>query len=213
MAVHPGLPILTALATVLFLPAFPGSVEAGIRRSALVEPITFSSPDEASSVAALRNRLAALSPTVRRDEAERLARCAYTTSRQLRRNYRVVWPPGLQNFLIHTGARKRGYCFQWAEDLMVPLNALKLETLELHWGEAYPATTSEHNNVVVTARGQPFEQGLLLDCWRYSGRLVWLPVTSDLHYEWKENKAVAARVLQRATSPENRDQSASTGSH
>ena len=194
-------PILAVTAGLLV--AFSSVGEAGIRRSSLAEPMSFSTTDEASSVAALRNRVMALSPTVRRDEAERLARCAYTTTRALKRQYRVVWPPGLQNFLIHTGVRKRGYCFQWAEDLIVQLDALKLQTLELHWGEAFPGTWSEHNNVVVTAKGHPFSQGLLLDCWRYSGRLVWLPVTSDLQYEWKENKAVAARALARGSAPTN----------
>ena len=167
---------------------------ASIFVSAGDEAATHSTSDEAWSVATLRDRISQLSPSVRRDEAQRLAQCAYTNSRRLAREYRVVWPPGLQNFLIKTGARKRGYCFHWAEDLLVPLDALKLETLEFHWGESFAGTASEHNNVVVTARGQPFQQGLLLDCWRY-GRLIWMPVLADRHYKWTENKPVAARVL------------------
>jgi hypothetical protein len=158
------------------------------------EAATHSTSDEAWSVATLRDRIVRLSPSVRKDEAQQLAQCAYTNSRRLAREYRVVWPPGLQNFLIKTGARKRGYCYHWAEDLLVPLDALKLQTLEFHWGESFAGTASEHNNVVVTAKGQPFHQGLLLDCWRY-GRLIWLSVPEDHHYRWVENKAVAARVL------------------
>jgi hypothetical protein len=155
------------------------------------EPAFATSADDA----ALRIRLAALSPSVRPEEAQRVARCAYTTGRELKREWQVVWPPGLQNFLVNTGARKGGLCFQWATELLLRLDALKLETLELHWAESFERTASEHNVIVVTARGQPFAQGILLDNWRYGGRLIWGPVTGDPHYQWKENKAEAVRRL------------------
>ncbi|HWM26155.1 MAG TPA: hypothetical protein VNP98_15170 [Chthoniobacterales bacterium] len=143
----------------------------------------------------LRKRLAALSPTIRPEEAQLVARCAYNTGRELKREWRVAWPPGFHNFLVNTGARKGGLCFQWATELLLRLDALKLETLELHWAESFERTASEHNVIVVTARGQPFHQGILLDNWRYGGRLIWGPVMEDPHYQWKENKTEAARRL------------------
>ena len=147
--------------------------------------------------AQLRTKLAMLSPTVRVDEAEKLALCAYKTSRRLAREYRVVFPPALNNILINTGGRNRGLCYHWTEDLMLQLDALKLETLELHWGEAFARTFSENNGVVVTAKGQPFGQGIVLDSWRYQGRLYWGPVRKDPEgYPWKENKAQYDRVFQ-----------------
>ena len=144
---------------------------------------------------ALRGRIAALGPTVRPDEAQLIARCAYITGRELKQEWKVVWPPGLQNFLVNTGARKGGLCFQFATELLLRLDALKVKTLELHWAESYEATASEHNVIVVTAVGQPFSQGILLDNWRYGGRLFWGPVTGDPEYRWKENKTEAARRL------------------
>src|SRR5689334_2286011 len=48
---------------------------------------------------ALRGRLLALSPAVRPDEAQRVAECAYTTGRELAREWQVVPLPGVQNFL------------------------------------------------------------------------------------------------------------------
>jgi len=63
---------------------------------------------------------------------------------------------------------------------------------------------------VVTAKGQPFEQGIVLDAWRYQGRLFWSPLRKDPeHYEWKENKAQYDRVMkteaaQRTASSVNR---------
>ena len=194
MAILSSIRLSAAVTAALFFIHGVSSVDAAINISPGDEAAVHSTSNEAWSVAALRDRIVQLSPSVRKDEAQRLAQCAYTNSRRLAREYRVVWPPGLQNFLIKTGARKRGYCFHWAEDLLVPLDALKLETLEFHWAESFAGTASEHNNVVVTARGQPLQQGLLLDCWRY-GHLIWMPVAADRHYKWTENKAVAQRVL------------------
>ena len=143
----------------------------------------------------LKGRIAALSPSIRPEEAQLVARCAYTTGRELKREWKVVWPPGLQNFLVNTGARKGGLCFQWATELLLRLDKLKLKTLELHWAESFPTTASEHNVIVVTAIGQPFESGILLDNWRYGGRLIWGPVTGDSQYRWNENKTEFARRL------------------
>ncbi len=162
----------------------------------------------------LRNRIMALSPMVRPDEAAAVVRCAYTTGRGLARDWRVVWMPGVQNFLVNIGARKGGLCFQWAAELLIRLNALKLQTLELHWAESGAGTSGEHNVLVVTAKGQPFAQGIILDNWRNGGHLLYGPVTLDPEYRWTENPAELARRLKaypittarprRATEKQNR---------
>src|SRR5207253_9830478 len=146
----------------------------------------------------LRTRIAALSPTVSPDEARRVAYAAYMTGRELHREWRVAWLPGVQNFLVNMGARKGGLCFQWATELLVRLDALKLQTLELHWVESFANTNGEHNVIVVAAKGQAFEKGILLDNWRYSGHLVWSQVAMDPEYHWTENKSELARRLGRA---------------
>ena len=143
----------------------------------------------------LRTQIAALSPTVSPDEARRVAYAAYMTGRELHREWRVAWLPGIQNFLVNMGARKGGLCFQWATELLVRLDALKLQTLELHWAESGANTGAEHNVIVVTARGQAFGEGILLDLWRYSGSLVWAHVGMDPDYRWTENKSELARRL------------------
>jgi hypothetical protein len=42
----------------------------------------------------------------------------------------------------------------------------------------------EHNSVVITARDQPFETGLVLDPWRNSGELYWAAAAHD-DYPWE----------------------------
>jgi hypothetical protein len=140
-------------------------------------------------------RLAALAPTVHRAEAQQVVRVAYTTGRELARRWKVVWPPGLQNLLVHFGTREGGLCYQFASELLVRLHDLNLQTLELHWGVSHAASDSEHNVVVVTARGQPFAHGILLDNWRDSGRLIWGKVANDSEYKWSAHNAAIAQEL------------------
>jgi hypothetical protein len=148
---------------------------------------------------ALIEQIVALSPRVRPDEAALVAASVYNAAGQLRRDYGVVWPPLFNNLLVHSGIRKRGLCFQWAEDLLVMLDALKLTSLELHWGEGYAGTWQESNCVVVTAKGQPFNTGIILDCWRHSGHLYWTAVAAD-KVPWVENKAYARFVRAKSAS-------------
>jgi len=127
----------------------------------------------------------------------------YSTASRLRQEYGVVGPPSFvnslfNNFLVNSGIRKRGLCFQWAEDMLAALDALKLASLELHWGEARAGTMRENNAIVVTAKGKPFQSGIVLDCWRHSGRVHWNSVAADHFFPWKENAAYAGFVRARS---------------
>ena len=137
----------------------------------------------------LKEKLVTLAPTVREEDAEAVANCAYRYSRQLAHEYHAVRPAIFHNFLVNVGIKKRGLCYQWTEDLLAQLQTLNVSTLELRWGMARAGTLREHNSVVVTACGQPFEQGIVLDPWRRSGRLVWKPVVED-KYPWVEGELV-----------------------
>jgi hypothetical protein len=148
---------------------------------------------------ALAAQLAALSPKVDPKEAKAVAECAYAAARRLRNQYHMFGTPIFNNFLVYHGFRKRGYCYQWTEDLLLALDALKLKTLELHWGEAYAGTYRENNCLVVTAKGQPFERGMILEAWRHFGHLRWNLVLSD-EDRYFENTKWADRVRARAAS-------------
>jgi hypothetical protein len=162
----------------------------------------FSSPfelpkNDAVNTVALANKLAALSPRVEGNEAKRLAESAYATVARLRQEYRMFGTPIFNNFLVYHGLRKRGYCYHWMADLLVALDALKLKTLELHWGETYAGTWRENNCLVVTAKGQRFDNGIMLESWSHLGHLRWRAVRSDQDH-YVENKKYAQRVLGRS---------------
>ena len=145
------------------------------------------------------NQLAKLSRRVDPNEAKLLAECAYATVARLRQEYRMFGTPIFNNFLVYHGLKKRGYCYQWTEDLLLALDALKHRTLELHWGEAHAGTWMENNCLVVTAKGQPFDRGMILDCWRHFGHLRWNLVPSD-EDRYSENRKYAEMVRARAAS-------------
>jgi hypothetical protein len=136
------------------------------------------------SIKHLRDALVALAPDVDPSEAELLSVTAHTASRSLAREYRVAWCPAFQNLLIHMGKRERGYCGHYARDIGSRLKELKLKTLVLHWGAAYAGTLDENNCLVVTARNQPFQDGIILDGWRKAGRLFWCALKKDSAYQY-----------------------------
>ena len=136
----------------------------------------------------LRQRLVDLSPTVSPEEARRVAYIAYTTGRELAQKWQMGASPTVHSFLINIGVKKGGYCHQFATELLLRLHAQKLQTLELHWAESDAGTETEHNVILVTARGQPFAEGIMLDNWRRAGRLLWGPLNGDPDHKWQENR-------------------------
>jgi hypothetical protein len=145
------------------------------------------SPERMSvNVDALRHALVALGPETDKAEAGLVAETAVTYSSRLAEEYQVVPPARLHNLLIQVGIKDRGLCYHWTEDLMKRLQALDLRTYKLHWGVAHQGNDlREHNSVVITVIGRPFETGLLLDPWRNSGDLYWALVHTD-SYPWQE---------------------------
>jgi hypothetical protein len=135
------------------------------------------------SIKKLRDALVALAPDVDPGEAELLSVTAHTASRNLAREYGLLWSPIFQNFLIHMGKRQRGYCGHYARDIGERLKELRLKTLVLHWGAAFAGTEDESNCLVVTARNQRFQDGIVIDGWRWAGRLFWSPLKKDSEYD------------------------------
>jgi len=139
------------------------------------------------SIKDLSKALAALAPDVDPSEAELVSVTAHTTARSLAREYRVVLNPEFTVFLVNIGLRQRGWCGHWTRDIGARLKELKLKTLVLHWGAAYAGTSSENNCLVVTARNQPFQDGIIIDGWRRAGRLFWCAVRKDDEYEVEQH--------------------------
>ena len=140
----------------------------------------------ATRAAALSAVLAGIGPGVDAAEAAELARVAVFYPLELSARYQLTTPPLWHNTLVNLGIKPRGLCVEWAQDLLDRLHQIGASTLQLHWGIANQDALFrlEHYAVIVTARGQPFRTGIVLDPWRNSGALFWAPLTGDRQYTW-----------------------------
>ena len=139
-------------------------------------------------------------------EARQAARIAIEYSRQLAREYEITDSAIVHNIKVNLGLKPRGLCVDWTRDLITRLKRERFHSLDLHWAIANyeRAFRLEHSTVIVSARGESLEQGLVLDPWRYSGELYWSPTLLDKDYSWKPQGEIYALKKQREIDASNR---------
>jgi hypothetical protein len=138
----------------------------------------------AAQASELARALTALGPTVDAAEADRLARVAVQTVEEARVAHRLDGGAKRRNVAINLGLQQWGLCWQWTDLLGQRLLSERPATLQVRWACAHSGSTlREHNAVVLTATGQSFADGLVLDPWRHAGRLIWSRVADD-RYPW-----------------------------
>ncbi len=106
----------------------------------------------------------------------------------------MVDGPYAHNVKVVNGHREKGVCQDWADAMERALHAQGFRTLQLHRaiGNARKITL-EHATVIVTAKGQPMEQGVILDPWRIGqGRLWFGHLADDKKYDWESVASVRA---------------------
>lgn len=150
---------------------------------------------EGERIAALTGEIRGLSAAVDPDEAARCAERAIRYTALLAEAHGLTGSAEFNSLMVNLGIKQRGQCFQLADDLNAELQEQHYRTLVrtraiCYWGEPF----KEHNCVVLTAPGQPFEDGLVLDAWRNPGVLRWARVKLDV-YPW------VPRVVSTRTSP------------
>ena len=118
---------------------------------------------------------------------------------QLALEYEITDSPLVHNFLVNIGAKPRGLCVDWTHDLLVRLQQERFRSLQLHWGIANydSAFRIEHSTVIISARNQTLQQGLVLDPWRHSGQLFWAKTLEDPQYHWRPHAEVHAQKRER----------------
>ena len=135
-------------------------------------------------IRALAAEIQGLSRNVSPSDAAHCAAHAIQYSELLRDTYHITKPIERNNIMVNLGLKPRGLCYQLADDMLAELNDQHYQTLRFQRATAnWDDIWSEHNCVVVTAPGQPFKEGLVLDPWRNAGTLRWARVKLD-HYPW-----------------------------
>lgn len=175
--------ILGALARVLPLLALLGACSAQIPDPA---------PDEVSRLAA---GIMALNASIDPEEARRAADIAINYPIQLRREYGLTDPPIIHNMKVNSGLRPRGLCWHWAEDMQRRIEAENFRTLTTHRAIANSHTRIliDHSTVIVSAVDDDMFNGMVLDPWRYGGRLYSAPTLQDIKYTWVPREVVFDR--------------------
>jgi hypothetical protein len=132
-------------------------------------------------------------------EAHTAATIAIEYPLQLALEYEITDSPLMHNFLVNMGVKPRGLCVDWTYDLLVRLQQERFRSFKLHWGVANydSAFRIEHSTVIISARNQPLQQGLVLDPWRHAGQLFWAKTLQDPEYRWTPHADVHAQKRER----------------
>lgn len=128
----------------------------------------------------LSNSLLALGQPQAPEETREIAQVAVLYPLDLADQYKLVWPPAWHNVMVNTGLRERGLCYQFADDLLAQLNQLKVQNYRFYYVVAHENSLMRaHYAIAVGHEWTPFEDRILLDAWRHSGRLYWKRVGDD----------------------------------
>ncbi|UWQ45843.1 hypothetical protein [Leisingera aquaemixtae] len=132
-------------------------------------------------------------------EARRAAEIAYSYSAQLAKQYDVTTSPIIHNTLVNSGVKARGVCVHYAEDMQARLNQENFQTLSMLRAIAEPKSDFriDHSTAVIAANGDGIYDGIVLDPWRYGGKLYWSATTKDPRYNWEPRLEVLRRKYER----------------
>ena len=167
---------------ILFLPFFGCS---SMPHKAMNRSHEMGNVYEIERVEALAKALNSLSGKEDSGESFQLARKIVFSAEELTYEYKLVPSPLFHNILVNMRFKERGLCYQWAEDILERINEDDYETFSFHRAIARRGSLLwEHNAIVVTGNNQVFEDGLIIDAWRNSGKVFWEIVRDD-KYEWE----------------------------
>ncbi|MFK7815862.1 MAG: hypothetical protein AB8B92_05955 [Gammaproteobacteria bacterium] len=125
-----------------------------------------------------------LSNEISLTEATNTSHLLFNVTTNLAVEYNMESPALFHNMLVNTGARDRGLCCHWAEDLHLKLRMLNANSLKFDWlVSRLGSKLREHNTVVIYAADSNWSEGLVYDPWRKAGKPYWINVSDD-KYPW-----------------------------
>lgn len=177
--------------TKLLLPMLMGLLQA----CTAANPVVETSPlVEQQRIEELQLAILSLDADVDQREARDAATIAIEYPLELARWYEITDPPLVHNIKVNLGIKPRGLCVDWTTDLLNRLRKERFHSLDLHWGIAnyQNAFRIEHSTVIISAREQTMQQGLVLDPWRNAGYLFWARTDEDPDYQWHPQAEIHA---------------------
>ena len=118
-------------------------------------------------------------------EADLMAKKIIQKLYDLSNEYRIAGSALINNMLVNMKMKNKGFCYQYTDALRKMLKKSSWQHFDFHWGAAHDKTWLENNGLVITAKGKPFESGIVVDSWRTASRPYWTFVKGD-RYPWKK---------------------------
>ena len=137
-----------------------------------------------TKVSKLSSKLQSISQSIQKDEAKDLAQFSHYYTKVLANRYKLIISPNFQNFLINIGIKKKGYCYNYADDLAAALLKRGYKSFKFYRIIHKQGTMFEHNAVLVSSHDKGFF-GVVLDGWRDAGELYYSFLKDDSNYDWK----------------------------
>ncbi|MEA1915673.1 MAG: hypothetical protein U9N30_10210 [Campylobacterota bacterium] len=131
-----------------------------------------------------------LSKSVSPKDANDIAYKTTYYAMHLANDYALVAPALFQNYLVNQKKKERGLCYHWVTDILKYLENSDYKTLGIYKVVANKGEYNEHNAISITAFYETFDKGILLDAWRDSGKLFFIPIQEDSIYDWKLRKKI-----------------------
>lgn len=122
-------------------------------------------------------------------EADLMAKKIVQKIYDLSNEYGIAGSALIHNALVNMGVKEKGFCYHYIDALWTMLRRERWQHFDIYWGAAYEDTFRENNGLVLTAKGKPFDTGIVIDPWRTASRPYWHAVKGD-RFPWVEVKDV-----------------------
>ncbi len=173
------LPLLAVVASCQYAPPVGYAESAPVvqKRARLSEHLLRLLPEEQRRESAVQ------------EEARWLSDTAYKAAAAIARLYDPCLPGWLNNRLVNSrfNLQERGLCWHYEHDMYRELRRRKLSYFRVGCCVRDQGRGSEHNCVFVAGKDARWPEAVILDAWRYNGRLKLILKEDIVDDEWKED--------------------------
>ncbi len=146
-------------------------------------------PSSQTNISKLSSHLYSLDKTISKSQSQKLAKDIFAYTQKLTKDFKLTSPPLFHNFLVNVGIREKGLCYDWSDALYIHLSHQDYQSFDFHlMGANIGEYWSEHNAMIVVAKGKTPLNGIIIDPWRDSGKLYFSHIKDDKRYSWKWRK-------------------------
>ena len=154
-------------------------------------------PEKETNIAALSTMLTSLDRNITTKESYALSKDIFAKKETLSKAFEVTSPPQYHNFLVNVGLREKGLCYHWSDAFYAYLKMQNYPSFEFHlMGANIGEYWSEHNVLVIIAKGTSVEDGVIIDAWRNPEKLYFSKVKDDKKYVWSHRPARGCQAIQ-----------------